>query len=103
MHCTILSGEVKVSYGAIKYINEKKYDIGYLCTTFGGSSGGPLLNLNNYKVIGIHKCGIKEDKINIGTLIKAPIEEFYNNINNIKIEKRIYIFKIKFKWHLRII
>ena len=40
------SGEIKVSYGTIKYINEKNYDIGHLCITFGGSSGGPLLNLN---------------------------------------------------------
>ena len=82
------SGEIKVSYGTIKYINEKDYNIGHLCITFGGSSGGPLLNLNNYKVIGVHKGGIEENKINLGTLIKAPIEEFYNNINNIKIEKK---------------
>jgi len=52
------SGEIKVSYGTIKYINEKNYYIGHLCSTSGGSSGGPLLNLNNYKVIGVHKGGI---------------------------------------------
>ena len=86
------SGEIKVSYGTIKYINEKNYYIGHLCATSGGSSGGPLLNLNNYKVIGVHKGGIEKDKINAGTLIKAPIEEFYNNYNNIKKEKKdIYL------------
>ena len=86
------SGEIKVSYGTIKYINEKNYYIGHLCSTSGGSSGGPLLNLNNYKVIGVHKGGIEKDKINAGTLIKAPIEEFYNNYNNIKKEKKdIYL------------
>ena len=82
------SGKIKVSIGTIKYINEKNYNIAHLCTTFGGSSGGPLLNLNNYKVIGVHKGGIEKDKINTGTLIKEPIEEFYNNINNIKKEKK---------------
>ena len=81
------SGTIKISYGVIKFINEKNFNIGHLCITYGGSSGGPLINLNNYKVIGVHKGGIVENKINVGTLINAPIKDFYNNTKNIKKEK----------------
>ena len=41
------------------------------CNTDFGSSGSPIINSFNYKVIGIHK-GYKElRKINLGTLLKA--------------------------------
>ena len=82
------SGKIKIAHGVIKFINEKNYNIGHLCVTYGGSSGGPLINLNNYKVIGVYKGGIIENKINVGTLINAPIKDFYNNVNNIKKEKK---------------
>ena len=62
------------------------YNIGHLCVTFGGSLGGPILNLSNYKVIGVHKGGIPKDKINIGTVINAPIKDFLKNVNNLKNE-----------------
>ena len=46
------------------------------------SSGGPLINLkNNY---------LDNKKINLGTILRKPIEKFYeqpNNCNNIKINK----------------
>ena len=45
----------------------------------------PIIKFKYYKLIGVYKGGIEENKINLGTLIKAPIEEFYNNI---KIEKK---------------
>ena len=82
------SGEIQISNGVIKYINETNFEIGHLCVTFGGCSGGLLINSNNYKVIGVHKGGLAKEKINVGTFIKAPIEEFYNTVNNIKKEKK---------------
>ena len=44
--------EVKNSIGSIVYIKENK--IGYKCETEEGSSGGPICNLNNFNVLGIH-------------------------------------------------
>ena len=39
-------------------------------------SGGPIISLNNYKIIGIHKGGDNQKKYNIGTFIREPIKEF---------------------------
>ena len=81
------SGNIKISHGVIKFISQDNYNIGHLCVTYGGSSGGPLINLSNYKVIGVHKGGIIKNKINLGTLINVPIKEFHNKVNNLKNEK----------------
>ena len=73
---------MEVSSGIIKNISSDKYNMEHLCPTKEGSSGSPILNLLNYKVIGVHK-GSKEGKNwNLGTFIKEPIEEFKNYIKN---------------------
>ena len=76
------------------YMKIKKYDFKHSCSTRLGSSGSPILNINNNKIIGIHKKGAA--KFNKGTFISEPIKEFikkyekknnddYNKIiNNIK-------------------
>ena len=46
----------------------------YSCNTLKGSSGSPILNLNNYKVIGVHQGAIDSQKI--GTLIKSILDIF---------------------------
>jgi len=40
------------------------------------TSGCPIINLNNFKVIGIHKSKQNNKKYNVGSVIKWPIEEF---------------------------
>ena len=47
--------------------------------TIKGSSGSPIISVNTEKVIGIHKGGDKEDKINYGSFIG---EIFKNNLLN---------------------
>ena len=45
-----------VSYGILKEIYEdKKYNFKHLCCTEEGSSGSPIINIINNKLIGIHK------------------------------------------------
>lgn len=80
-------GKLCVSYGILNRINElKKYDFFHKCSTDEGSSGSPILNLNN-KVIGIHKSGeINIKNYNKGTFLNYPIKEFIN-INFDKIKK----------------
>ena len=64
-------GELSVSYGTLDAINEdKKYNFNHKCKAEIGSSGSPILNLNN-KVIGILK-----DNFNEGTFLNYPIKEF---------------------------
>ena len=73
---------VKYSNGMI--INTKNSLIKHYCRTRHGSSGSPIINLLNFKVMGIHKGSTKGKikNMNLGTLIKFPIEffnEFYKN------------------------
>ena len=88
--------KVKYSIGTIKNI-DSDYNIYHCCDTDEGSSGSPILNLNNFHVIGIHTKGsIKSnyDNYNMGKLIKYPIDDF---INNKIIEEIILILKIEKK------
>lgn len=72
------SKKVKVSYGIIGSINN--YELKHFCSTESGSSGSPILNLSNNKIIGIHKgCDIKFE-FNIGIFLKYPIKEFITQI-----------------------
>ena len=77
---------VKYSVGNIKSIGEDKYTINHLCTTEQGSSGGPIINLLNLRVMGIHKG---EKKLNLGTLLKPVIDDF----NAIQKRKKLEIHK----------
>ena len=75
-----------VSYGKIKNI-QNRYEIIHLCSTAKGSSGSPILNLDNNKVIGIHSKGYENYNFNKGFSLKYSIKEYLNNINLINIKK----------------
>ena len=79
------SQNLKISDGTIKSKNGNKilYDVG----TEGGSSGSPLILLDNLKIIGLHQGSIyskeekkKNNKINIG----IPLNLIINKIDYIK-------------------
>ena len=61
----------------LKKINEEKknYEIRHTFNSDGGSSGGPIINSMNYKVIGIHKGASNRD-YNLGTFLQKPLQEF---------------------------
>ena len=90
--------ELSVSYGILEQIYEdKKYNFNHKCSTRGGSSGSPILNINN-KLIGIHKKGYKymQNNNNERAFLNYPIKEFLKlnyKDNNIKISNNK---KIKF-------
>ena len=69
-----------VSYGILNGIKDE-YDLIYNCSTDHGSSGSPILQLSNQKIIGIHKEGVIKYNSNRGTLLKYPINEYLNKIN----------------------
>ena len=73
--------EICQSLDKIKNIREDNFTIEHYCISTNGSSGGPLINLENFKVIGIHKGFLFT--INVGTILRAPIEKFYEQFNNI--------------------
>ena len=70
----IKSHKCSISYGKIVEINND--EIFHDCSTQGGSSGGPILLLKNYKIIGIHKGHNELINLNIGTSLKEQIETF---------------------------
>ena len=70
------SDKASVSYGIIT--NIKEYNIFHKCSTESGSSGSPIINLLNNKIIGIHKEASLTFNINKGTYLKYPINEFIN-------------------------
>ena len=65
----------EASPGIINFINEN-YLLGHICQTEKGSSGSPIINMENYKVLGIHKGGSENLNINLGTFIKVAIDDF---------------------------
>ena len=69
------------SPGTIKGITEDTNEIFHCCSSESGSSGGPLINQINFKLVGIHK-GYKNGKIlNSGCFIKPIIEDIFKHID----------------------
>ena len=93
--------EMKFSCEIINNIYEDRYTIQHLCDSDDGSSGGPLLNTIDYKVIGIHKGGAKgPQQFNLGTLIKEPIEDFKRKINEKEVANSLEQTKSKETQHV---
>ena len=84
---------VTVSYGLIRNFDNND-DIIHTCNTNYGSSGSPILNLSNNKLIGIHKQASSLFNYNIGSLLKKPLSEFKEKIKEQKHQQNInnYIF-----------
>ena len=77
------SPTLAVSYGILKRGNEKeKYNFIHYCCTQYGSSGSPILNIENNKVIGIHKQTHEKRNYNIGSFLfysmKGFIDKYYD-------------------------
>jgi len=81
--------KVSVSFGIIKDVDFfEVFDIRHFCLTDKGSSGSPMLNLINNKLIGIHKGTEENYNYNKGTLLIYPIKEFVAQIS-----KKINVIK----------
>ena len=76
--------EMFFSQGNIQEVGEDEdnFEINHTCSSDHGSSGGPLINTDNYKVIAIHKGASKKENYNLGSLLNKPITEFKNKIKN---------------------
>ena len=80
----------EVSYGILNNING--YYIKHKCRIDIGSSGSPILNLKNNKVIGIHNK--TSNNYNIGILLKFPLKDYINKREKMFINMNDKEFKI---------
>ena len=92
----------KLTSGTIQSIDANNYGMQHLCLTEKDSSGCPIFNLNNFKVIGIHKGDHKKNEFKDGVVLRGAIDLFntykdieneivlYLEINEKDINKKIY-------------
>ena len=85
---------ITYSIGEIKNINEDTYNIEFICDNKKEIPEGPMINLNNYKIIGISKRIKNSENIILGTLINIPIGECFIYNNN-DIDEITIIYKIR--------
>ena len=74
------------SFGTIKVITEDNDLIYHNCGSESGSSGGPLINLINMRLIGIHTGDKQNKNLNVGIFILPIINDFFKNIDLKKIK-----------------
>ena len=72
--------EASVSYGILKRIKENN-ELEHYCITNKGSSGSPIINLENNKVLGVHKSSSVKSNFNLGIFLKNPNNEFISKNN----------------------
>ena len=79
-----IGGSLGNASGIIQKVNDFEFD--YDISTERGSSGSPIIlytqNENSILVIGIHKEGVPNEKLNSGTFIGEIFNNEYNKIKN---------------------
>ena len=94
--------DVKVSYGIIKENNkDNNFDFNHLCFIDSGSLGGPILNLSNNKIIGMHKGENKKEGFNIGLFLKYSIIDFINKYKNNNCDIKLKEFNNKYNLNIK--
>lgn len=92
------SKKVCKSVGEIIGISNDDQTIKHSCNTEKGSSGCPIINLKNLKVVGIHKGGMINQNVNLGTFIKEPIEKFNASYSALNIKpQRSFLKYVEYK------
>ena len=77
---------ISVSYSILKNLNDDNNNINfkYLCSMDLNNSIAPILNLSNYKIIGIHRNSEKEKNYNLGLILNKVLKEFMIKENDIR-------------------
>ena len=79
-----------LSIGSGKIININGYEFEHNIPIEEGSSGSPIILFNLEKVIGIHKHGDLEKRVNVGTFIGEIFDEIKNDLKELNNEKKKY-------------
>ena len=71
--------EVYVSFGILKQIEIDSKYFNHTCKTFSGSSGSPIINLSNHKLIGIQADNVSGYFLNIFSVSSSTDKIDYEN------------------------
>ena len=95
--------DMQISYGIIKENNkDNNFNFNHLCCAGSGSLGGPIINLLNNKVIGMHISeNKKEENFNIGLFLKYAIFEFINKYKNNNNYMKLNEFNNKYNFNIK--
>jgi len=74
--------------GSGEIININGYEFEHNISTEQGSSGSPIILFNVLKVIGIHKYGDLEKRVNVGIFIGEIFDEIKNDLKKVNNEKK---------------
>ena len=80
--CIFQFPEGKLSFDKGEIDSFEKYKIKYFVSTESGSSGSPILLLDDFKIIGIHSKGSKNGKKNKGYFMKYILNDLNSQGNN---------------------
>ena len=82
-HLSLAQGKIKSRWG---------FNLYHTINTDYGSSGAPIVLLSDNKIIGVHKCGLKDLKCNAATDIQTIVRAL-KVINNSVIDNKLSIIK----------
>jgi len=77
-----------LSNGSGKILNINGFEFEHDISTEQSSSGSPIILFNLEKVIGIHKYGDLEKRVNVGTFIGEIFDEIKLNLSEVNSEKK---------------
>ena len=83
------NGEIETDKGNITFVQENSQLFMHNCNTDEGSSGGPVILIDNFSVIGMHKGHLVYNKKNVGIFIKNIIKDIKND-NMLKINSNSF-------------
>lgn len=89
----IIGNIVEYTHNLLEGVDSQGKNMTYLFSSKPEMSGSPIINLNNFKIIGIHKGDQSNKKCNLGTFLRDPIKLFYSlkNLNSENLNNQIPI------------
>ena len=89
---------ISVSYSLLKELdenNDKNCNFKYLCSMNNEKCIAPILNLLNFKIIGIHNNSKKDKNFNLGLFFTYPLKEFMRENERREIKRIIECSEIR--------
>ena len=94
--------KMEINFCSLKDIFLSNSCIKFKCSKEKDSAGSPIFNAENFEIIGINRSIQEQNDYNVGTLLKGPIEAFFNEYKKAKNEIKLKLFVSKRERNQRI-